>query len=244
MAAALIALSVATGCGDGADSRDEVIVSAASSLSTVMAAMETEFEASRKDVDIVLNLAGTSSLRAQILEGAPVDVFAAADRPEMAVVREAGFTVGDPAVLARNRLVIAVPPGNPGGVSGLEDFGDEELVVGLCAPHVPCGVLARRVLATADVTARPDTEEPDVRSLLTKVGAGELDAGIVYASDLETDDAAVEGVDISSDLNVEVEYPVVVLASGSQPELAREFLAFLLSDVGRTIVAENGFGLP
>lgn len=242
--AALIALSVATGCGDEAAARDEVIVSAASSLSAVMTAMEEGFEAARIDVDIVLNLAGTSSLRAQILEGAPVDVFVAADRPEMMVVREAGLTVGDPAVLALNHLAIAVPPGNPGGVQGLEGFADEDLVAGMCAPHVPCGALARQVLAAAGVNARPDTEEPDVRSLLTKIEAGELDAGIVYASDLEAADVAVEGVPIPSELNVEVAYPVAVLSSGSQRQLAQEFVAFLLSDAGRTIVAENGFDLP
>lgn len=244
VSAALVGLAVATGCGDGSASRDKVIVSAASSLSTVMTAIEAEFEAARVDVDIVLNLAGTSSLRAQILEGAPVDVFVAADRPEMVVVREAGLTVGDPAVFALNRLAIAVPSGNPGGVEGLESFADENLIAGLCAPHVPCGALARRMLAAAGVTAGPDTEEPDVRSLLTKIEAGELDAGIVYASDLEAGDVAVEGVSIHSELNVEVAYPVAIIASGSQRELAQEFKAFLLSDAGRNIVAENGFDLP
>ena len=242
--AALIVLSVATRCGDGAVPRDEVIVSAASSLSTLMIAMEAEFETARMDADIVLNLAGTSSLRAQILEGAPVDVFVAADRPEMEVVREAGLTVGDPAILALNHLAIAVPPGNPGGLEGLEGFNDEELVVGLCAPHVPGGALARRMLAAAGVPARPDTEEPDVRSLLTKIEAGELDAGIVYASDLDAGNVAVEGVSIPAGLNVKVSYPVTVLSSGSQRELAREFVAFLLSDAGRAIVVENGFDLP
>ena len=111
-------------------------------------------------------------------------------------------------VFATNILEIAVPPGNPGGVEGLDDFANPDLLIGLCAEEVPCGQFGREALANAGVTPSIDTNEPDVRSLLTKIEAGELDAGIVYQTDVQSAGDTVEGVEIPSDVNVVATYPI------------------------------------
>ncbi len=137
-------------------------------------------------------------------------------------------------VFARNRVVLAVPAGNPAGVRGLEDMGREELFVGTCAPGVPCGDLARAVLSAAGVELQTDTNEPDVRALLTKLAAGELDAGLVYATDVRAAGGAVAAIPTGSG----------ALTAPYDPGLAREFVAFVLSDRGRAILADHGFEAP
>jgi molybdate transport system substrate-binding protein len=126
----------------------------------------------------------------------------------------------------------------------LEDFARDELFIGLCAEDVPCGEFAREALADAGVTPAIDTNEPDVRSLLTKVEEGELDAGIVYVTDVLSTEGAVEGVDIPEDQNVIAEYPIVALTSAPNPDAAAEFVEFVLSDEGQEILAEYGFASP
>jgi molybdate transport system substrate-binding protein len=223
---------------------NEVRVSAAASLSDAFAQVESAFEAANPGVDVILNLGSSAALREQIIEGAPVDVYASANVSNMEQVVAAGGVAGTPAVFATNKLQIAVPAGNPGGVTGLEDFASDELLIGLCAVGVPCGDFARQILRKAGVSASIDTSEPDVRALLTKIEEGELDAGITYLTDVLSTDGAVDGVDIPDEVNVVAEYPVAVLAGASNPGAAEAFVAFVLSEQGRAILAEHGFGSP
>lgn len=230
--------------GDAASEEGEVVVSAAASLTDAFAAVASAFEAAHPRVDVVLNLAGSSSLRAQILEGAPVDVFASANRTNMERVVAAGEVSGEPRIFARNRLEIAVPPGNPAGIRGLKAFADRALRLGLCAASVPCGDFARHALERASVTPSLDTNEPDVRALLTKVELGELDGGIVYATDVASALGSVEGIPIPDGVNVVAEYPIAVLSGAPHPSAARAFVDFVLSVEGRAILTGYGFGAP
>lgn len=238
----LVLLLVLVGCSH--ESRDQLLVSAASSLTDAFGAIEEEYEAAHSDVDVVLNLAGSSTLREQILEGAPADVFASANLENMDQVVAAGEAVGSPEIFAHNVLQIAVPAGNPAGVNGLEDLSDESLFIGLCAEGVPCGDFAREALRNAGVDPSIDTNEPDVRSLLTKVQAGELDAGITYVTDVAATAGAAEGVEILETVNVVARYPIAVLAGASSRESADAFIEFVLSDRGQMQLAEFGFSSP
>jgi molybdate transport system substrate-binding protein len=244
LACVLASVGLLYACADSNTSRDELLVSAAASLTDVFAGMESAFEEENPGLDVVLNLAGSSTLREQILQGAPVDVFASANMANMDVVEQAGELVGDPEVFARNRLQIAVPSGNPGGVSGLEDFSRDDLLIGLCAEPVPCGGLARQVLSKAGVTAAVDTNEPDVRALITKIELAELDAGIVYVTDVAATGSKVKGIEIPTDLNVDAVYPIAALAGGPNPTGARAFVAFVRSERGQAILADYGFAPP
>lgn len=240
-AASLLVTTVA--CGGFEVGTTELVVSAASSLTDVFSQIEAEFEIANPGVDVVLNVGGSSLLREQILGGAPVDVFASANPEVMNAVSEAGLIQGEARVFALNRLEIAVPAGNPGRVGGLEDFGDDALLIGLCAPEVPCGEYAREVLAAAGINSSIDSEEPNVRALLLKLQAAELDAGIVYESDIQSNDL-VEGIAIPDGLNVSTSYVIAPLTSSSSLEKAGEFVAFVLSPIGRAILGDYGFELP
>lgn len=245
-------MTLASACaGDATDPRSDdesngtvngpVLVFAAASLTNAFGDLEAEFELTNPEVDIQLSTAGSSSLREQILAGAPADVFASANEANMAIVAEANEVASTPTVFATNTLAIAVPPGNPGDVTALSDLAREKLLIGLCAEAVPCGSSALTALRAAGVEASVDTNEPDVRSLLTKIESGELDAGIVYATDVLASGARVEGVLLPDDLNVETDYPIARLASGPNPEAAEAFVAFVLSADGGAILAEHGF---
>lgn len=230
-----------TSCGES-DAGDTVLVMAASSLTDGFAEIEAAFEADNPDIDVRLNLAGSTSLREQILQGAPADVFASANVLTMQAVVSAGDAL-EPATFATNELEIAVPMGNPAGVVSADDLANPELFVGLCAARVPCGDFARQALSQLGVTASIDTNESDVRSLLTKIEAGELDLGIVYATDIDSSDQ-IEGIALPAAVDVPIEYPIAVLAESPNPEGARAFVDFVLSAQGQTILAAHGFGSP
>ena len=228
-------------CGQNVEG--EILVSAAASLTDAFGEIETEFEAVNRGVDVVVNLGSSSSLREQIIEGAPADVFASANTSNMDQVVEAGEAEGGE-IFVTNLLQIAVPAGNPAGIAGLEDFANEDLLIGLCAEDVPCGDFGRQALENAGVTPAIDTNEPDVRALLTKVEAGELDAGITYVTDVLSTDGAVEGIEIPDEFNVVAEYPIAALLNAPNPDAANAFVEFVLSDDGQAILASYGFQSP
>ncbi len=222
----------------------ELVVFAAASLTDAFGDIAEAFERHHPEVSVELDFGPSSRLATQIVEGAPADVFAAADDTTMAIAVDAGALRGAPEVFARNRLEIAVPAGNPGGVSGLADFANDDLLIGLCAAPVPCGRLGRAALADAGVTPAIDTQEVDVRSLLTKIEAGELDAGIVYRTDVLAADGAVEGIDLPDGGNSVATYTVAPVADGDAPDAAAAFIDLVLSAEGRRRLEDHGFLAP
>ena len=230
------ALLAAGGC-DGDDpagvERRTVTVFAASSLTDVFGDIAAAFEATHPGVDVTMQFAGSSRLATQINEGAPADVFAAADAPTAAQVEARRV-----AVFARNRLAIAVPQDNPAGVTGLGSLTGGDLVLALCAPDVPCGALAEEVGGAALVAAA-DTREPNVRGVLTKVLLGEVDAGVVYVTDLAVAGDAVRGFAI--DHPASTAYPLALL---SDNPAAAAFVEFVLSPASQELLAAAGFGAP
>ena len=240
---ALVLAAVVGACAT-TDGRQVVIVSAAASLVDAFEDLEHAFEANHGDVDIVLNIAGSSTLREQLLEGAPVDVFASANPDNMTAIVDAGLVAGEPRTLARNRLVIAVPAGNPAGVSNLADLEDPSLLVGRCAVGVPCGDLAVTAFAGVGVDPPIDTEEPNVRSLLTKLSAGELDAGVVYQTDVIAAGSEVEAVALDPAASPPAEYVIASVTGGGEAGHAATFVAFALGPAGRDILVRHGFELP
>lgn len=229
-------------CGGSGDGDRQVLVSAAASLTDAFGEMEAAFEAANPEIDVLLNFASSSTLREQILEGAPIDVYASANTANMDLVIAAGGTE-EGVTFVTNSLQIAVPEGNPGGIVGLEDFSNPNLLIGLCVAGVPCGEFSREALRKAGVTPAVDTEEPDVRALLTKIESGELDAGITYVTDVQSSEA-IEGIDIPREFNVVAAYPIAVLANAPHPRQAEALLNFVLSAAGQEILQSYGFGSP
>ena len=243
--AAWVALSlvvfVLTSCG-GADDDETVLVMAAASLTDAFAEIEEAFEAANPEIDVQLNMAGSSALREQILQGAPADVFASANTQTMQAVVDAQ-AAQNPAPFARNALQIAIPAGNPGNVSAVEDLAEPALLIGLCGEQVPCGQFARQALDQIGVVPSIDTNEGDVRSLVTKIDAGELDAGIVYRTDIESNDG-LQAIALPAAAEVDITYPIAALSDAPNPQGAAAFVAFVLSPDGQSILQSYGFGAP
>ena|SRR2546425_19774 len=220
--------------------RGSITVFAASSLTAAFGSIGVDFQRADPGTMIHFAFAGSSTLVAQIQQGAIGDVFASADQPNMQKLVNAGLTAGSPSIFARNRLQIVVAAGNPKHVSGLADLGRAGLVVVLCASAVPCGHYAAEALKKANVTVKPASEETDVKAVLTKVALGEADAGIVYATDVKAAGAQVQGVDIPDVLNVVADYPIVVLKDSQNVALARAFIGYIHAN-GQQTLARYGF---
>jgi molybdate transport system substrate-binding protein len=247
---------VLAGCGGSADGGTAVpsssatdiggtlTVFAAASLTDVFTDLGGRLEADAPGLDVQFNFAGSSALATQVAQGAPADVFASANESQMAVVTDAGLADGEPQVFAANVLQIAVPAGNPAGITGLADFAREELTLAVCAPQVPCGAAAGDVFAAAGVTAVPDTLEEDVRAALTKVELGEVDAALVYTTDVTAAGDAVEGIDVPEAGQAVNEYPIAVLADAPNPPAAAAFVELVRSEEGQQALAAAGFRAP
>ena len=219
-------------------------VSAAASLTETFGAIAVAFEREHPNVSIAFNFGGSSGLAAQLVEGAPVDVFASASGATMNTVTDAGLAEGDPTVFATNTLEIAVPAGNPAGISGLADFARPELSIALCAAEVPCGSASVAVFAAAGIVPSPDTLEQDVKAVLTKVELGEVDAGLVYRTDVRAAGDRVLGIEFAEAATAVGAYPIVQLAASTNKKAAAAFVAFVLSPAGREILDRAGFGAP
>lgn len=247
-AAVVLLLAGCGGSAGGAGSSDgelggTLTVFAAASLTDVFTDLGARFAADHSGVDVRFNFAGSSALATQLVQGAPADVFASANSAQLAVVGDAGLAE-DPQVFAANVLQIAVPAGNPAGVAGLADLARPELTIALCAPQVPCGAAAQDLLSAAGVTAAPDTLEEDVRAALTKVELGEVDAALVYRTDVAAAGNAAEGIDVPEAAQVVTDYPVAVLADAPNPAAAAAFVDLLRSAEGQQVLADAGFRTP
>lgn len=242
----LIALSLGS-----LTSAQTLTVFAASSLTESFEEIASAFEALHDGAEVLLSFEGSSTLATQITQGAPADVFASADEDQMQVVVDAGLTASDPQLFATNRLVIITTEDS--SVTSVEGLAETDVLLVLAAPDVPVGNYAREALEKmnevygADFSARVlnnlVSEESNVRQVALKVELGEADAAIVYA----TDAAVAENIgtiDIPGDLNVLGTYPVATLRESTQPDLARAFVAFVLSEKGQAILATYGFGAP
>lgn len=195
-----------------------------------------------------LTFDGSSGIATQILAGAPIDVFASADEANMDKVADAKLTAATPLPFATSSLQIAVAPGNPLGISGLMDLVDPKLgapgppVVVTCAPEVPCGAASWQLLDRDKVTLSPASEEQNVTAVLTKVAAGEADAGLIYRSDVLRSDGAVEGVDIDGSDEAAGTYVIAPIADTEALDAATAFTEFMRSERAQSLFAQLGFG--
>jgi len=222
----------------------DITVFAAASLTESFTQLGTDFEEANPEATVTFNFAGSSALAKQINEGAPADVFASAAPTNMKQVTDTGSITESPVTFVTNTLEIAVPAGNPAGITGLADFGKADLKIALCAEQVPCGTASKKVFEAAGITAAPDTLEQDVKAVLSKVSLGEVDAALVYKTDIQAAGDKVEGIEFPEAAQAVNEYPIATCAKAPNPEGAKAFVDFVLSDKGRAVLTEAGFGAP
>jgi molybdate transport system substrate-binding protein len=226
-----------------AGSHGNITVLAAASLKESFTAIGKAFEAANPGTAVTLSFGPSSTLARQITQGAPADVFASASGKNMQQVVDAKAAT-DQTPFVKNVLEIAVPPDNPGRIAALADLAKPGLKVALCQPQVPCGDLAQKVLAKAKVTVTPATLEADVKATLTKVQLGEVDAGLVYVTDVKAAGDKVTAVRIPPDVNLATTYPIAALSGSANPDLAKAFVQYVLSGPARAELTEAGFQTP
>lgn len=221
-----------------------VTVFAAASLTAAFNDIGSAFHTKYPNANAVFSFAGSPTLAAQITQGAPADVFASADQPNIQKVVTSGDNDGQPKDFATNKLAIVVQAGNPRGITGLSDLAKPGLVVVLCAPGVPCGTYAQQSLTKAGVQVNPKSQEQDVKGVVTKVSLKEADAGIVYTTDVKAGGASVQGVDVPDAQNVVARYPIVAVKNSTNSGAAQAFIDFVLSSDRQAILARYGFSSP
>ncbi len=218
-------------------SDDSLRVLAAASLTEAFEEIADEFE-SRTGNKVTLSFAGSSSLAAQIEDGAPADIIALADEETFERVKQSGrLTQHDETIFATNYLTIITPIGNPASIKEISDFEGKK--VALCQEQVPCGRLTKEIVTSLLIEIQPATWEPNVRSVRTKVELGEVDAGIVYVTDVTNQ---VVSVPIMESEQTKTRYPIAIV-DDAEPH-AVDFFDFILSSAGQGILNRLGFGEP
>lgn len=245
LAAALLVGSAGLAACGGADATSDgsITVLAAASLQETFTEIAEAFEAANPGTDVRLSFGPSSGLATQVVEGAPVDVLATASEATMRVVTEADLAA-DPTSFAVNTMAIATPVDPSVAIDGLDDLADPDVKVAVCAEAVPCGIAADELLRRAGLTVSPVTREVDVKSVLAKVSLGEVDAGIVYATDVRAAGDTVAGITIRAADNVTTTYPISAITTSPDRATADAFVAYVLSAEGQEVLARAGFSAP
>jgi molybdate transport system substrate-binding protein len=241
---------VATGCGSSTRSPRSATpggsldVFAASSLKAAFTDEKTTLQAANPGLTITYTFAGSQALVTQIQNGAPADVFAAADQKNMQTLADAGL-VETPKKFAGNKLEIAVAPGNPKNIRSLADTEKSGVVLVLADPSVPAGRYARQAYRNAGLPApKPASNELDVKSTMAKLTRGEADAAVVYVTDVKAAGAKVEGVEIPADVNVIAVYPIAVVKASDNLAAAEGFVDEIVAGSGQQALRARGFLPP
>ncbi len=228
-----------TGCS-GPDGGQKITVLAAASLTGTFTELAETFEDEHPGVQVDLVFGSSTTLAEQAADGAPGDVLATADSRAMGVAVDGGVTSQEPEAFALNELVIVTPRGNPADVSGLGSLARPGVDWAKCASSAPCGALADTALALRASQAEPVTEEVDVKAVLARVVAGEVDAGLVYRTDALAAGGDVATIEVGPAAPSTI-YEISTLG-GSGP--AADFVELVLGDAGQAVLRDAGFEGP
>ena len=220
-----------------------ITVFAAASLTGTFTQIGKQFEAAHPGDKVTFSFGPSSGLATQITNGAPADVFASAAPANMDQVVTAG-DASNPQDFAKNIMEVAVPPSNPANVKSVNNLAKKSVKVALCQPQVPCGVVAAEVFKNAGITVKPVTLEADVKSVLAQVELNEVDAGMVYVTDVQAAGTKVKGVQIPADDNASTLYPIATISKSSHQSVAQAFVAYVLSPAGQQVLSAAGFEKP
>ena len=248
--AALVAVAAA-GCSrsssapstSSSSSGGTITVFAAASLMETFTQIGKQFEAAHKGDTVKFSFGPSSGLATEITGGAPADVFASASPATMDVVVKAG-DAASPQTFAKNFMEVAVPPNNPANVTSVTDLAKSSVKVALCQPQVPCGAVAAEVFKNAAITVKPVTLQADVDSVLTQVELGNVDAGMVYVTNVLSAGSKVKGITIPASDNASTLYPIATISSSKHKSEAQAFINYVLSPAGQQVLAAAGFQKP
>lgn len=227
-------------------------VFAAASLTDAFRGIGAAYERAHPGTRVTFDFGASSLLRVQIEQGAPADVFASADRAQIAPLARKGLVRGV-VPLVRNQLVVILPTGNPGHLHRLADLARRGVRLAITAPQVPIGLYTRRALEKMSapgamgagfpqrVLANVVSQEPNVRGLVAKVELGEADAAIVYRSDAVAAGRKVKTLPVPERFNETAVYPVAVVTASPRAREAGAFVQYLRSQPAQAVLQRYGF---
>jgi molybdate transport system substrate-binding protein len=254
LALAVVLGSLLSACGGGThptahddaaagSSSGTITVLAAASLTEAFTQIGKDFEAKNPGSTVSFSFGSSATLATQLEQGAPADAFAAASPATMKIVSDAGVA-NPPTNFASNTLQIAVVKGNPHKIKGLDDFADGGKRIAVCAPQVPCGSAAIKIFAAAKIVPKPDTLEQDVKAVLQKVSSDEVDAGLVYKTDVIAAADTVDGIGFPHAQQAVNSYPIAALKDSKNAAGAQAFVDYVLSPEGQAVLERAGFAKP
>jgi molybdate transport system substrate-binding protein len=240
------ASALLAGCGGSSGGSDSsapqaLTVFAAASLRTTFTTLGRQFEQANPGTRVTFSFAGSSDLASQLTNGAPADVFASADQPNMAKVTDARLVDGTPTAFASNTLTIVVPPDNPARIASFADLARPGTSVVMCAPQVPCGSATSTVERLASTPLHPVSQESSVTDVLAKVTSGEADAGLVYVTDAKQAGPSATTIAFPEAARAVNVYPIAVLSISRSPDLARRFSDYVTGPSGQQVLRDAGF---
>jgi molybdate transport system substrate-binding protein len=245
---AILALALAALAGCGSDDDDSepagkprLVVSAASSMTEALTACSKSYP----DASVKLSFAGSDELAAQIRQGVPVDVYAAANTKLPDELEQEGL-LDEPVEFATNQLVLAVPADSD--IASIDQLGEPGVKIAMGSESVPIGSYTREVLSRlpADqekaILANVRSNEPDVKGIVGKLTQGAADAGFVYVTDVNAAGDALTAIDLPEKLQPQVTYAAGVVTKGKEPEAAADFVDGLREGGCADALQDAGFG--
>ncbi len=236
--------------------RQELTVFAATSLTDVFESLRAAYTEAHPNAEILLNFSSSSTLAAQLIQGAPADVFASANELQMDLVVEMGLIAADAVeIFAHNQLALITPADNPAGIESMRELAGESVLLVLAAEGTPIRAYTDAMLASLNEDYAPDyaervrrnlvSEESNVRQVVARVALGEADAGIVYKSDTIGDAAErLRAIDIDRAHNQLASYPIAPLVDTANMTLAMSFIEFVVSEAAGLLLEAYGFCPP
>jgi molybdate transport system substrate-binding protein len=243
LVAGLAVAALIAGCGSDSGSNDkpQLVVAAASSLRNAFA----DYAGSFRQAKARLSFGGSDELAARIRAGGPTDVFAAANT-KLPDQLYADGKVEKPVKFTSNKLVLAVPATSD-KVKSLDDLTKPGVKIGIGSATVPIGSYTRKVLDGLSseqknrILANVKSEEPDVAGIVGKLTQGAVDAGFVYATDVNAAGGSLKAIDLPANLEPTVVYEAAVVKGTKHPDEAKAFVDGLLSGNGQGALHKAGF---
>ncbi|MCC7230697.1 MAG: molybdate ABC transporter substrate-binding protein [Fimbriimonadaceae bacterium] len=245
-------LSILAGMLLGSAPAEETLtILAAASLRSPMVEIQKLYESSNSSTRLEMSFAGSQELAAQLVLGAPGDLFLSADRAQIDVVVKAKrMSARDIQPFSGNRLCVIVAKRAAGKVESLGDLAKPGIRISLAGEKVPIGAYTNQMFAKATrdlgaawldhVRSNVVSFETNVSAIVTRVELGEADCGIVYESDARQAKTS-KVIGVPKNLNVRAVYFGGVLSDSPQKERSRSFFKFLLGKEGQAVFAKYGF---
>ena len=227
----------------------QLTVFAAASLTETLNEISEQYKTVAPNVELVFNFDSSGTLKTQIEEGADCDLFLSAAQKQMNALEEENLINADTRIdLLENKVVLAVPEGNPADIQSFEDIGTDKCkLVALGNDDVPVGSYSVEILTNLGIldeleSGNKITYGSNVKEVTTQVKEAAADCGIVYATDAYS--AGLETVDeATADECRQVIYPAALTASTAHAEEAQAFLAYLTTDDAAAIFESVGFAM-